>query len=352
MPKEIQLSEARCTGLSMEAPVAFGQQERKEADFIIEAYTGAVVERWWGKLAVAVSGIKAKKNMPIFKGHNYSEIVGFSNDTWKDNSFFVSGKFSEITQTAQEVKGLAEEGFPWQASIGVRPSKILLLEKGSSQKVNGIKVDGPAEIWLESEVHETSFVPFGADGKTSISMLTKFEEQPPGANLDGEEKEHTMDEGTRVITVESLKKEYPDIAQALIGEGKTIGMKEGAKAELARIEAVRDQALPGHEDLVEEMVKDGVTTGEQAAVRILNAEKQLRVTNKENLDSDGASLPRVPAGTPPEDQPAKDDLSSEEGMKAYWDKNKSLREEFDNDFEAFKSYQEAVNNGLVRILKK
>ncbi len=353
MPKEIQLSQAKCTGLAMQAPVVFGQKERKEADFIIEAYTGAPVERWWGKLAVAVKGIKAKKNMPIFRGHNYSEIVGFSNDVWKDGSFFVSGKFSETTQPAQEVKGLAAEGFPWQASIGVRPLKILSIEKDAKQQVNGMTVEGPAEIWLESEVFETSFVPFGADDNTSVSMLAKFEEQGQGETLSQEEKEQQMAGEKKVITVESLKSDYPEIAAALIDEGKAIGMKEGAKAEMARIEAVRAQVLPGHEALVEEMVKDGVTTGDQAAMRILQAERQLRNNVKTELDNKSGELPPVPPTVPPADKSTKkEDLTTEDGMKAYWDKNQSLRDEFDNDFEAFKSYQEAVNKGLVRVLKK
>lgn len=57
-------------------------------------------------------------------------------------------------------------------------------------------------------------------------------------------------------------------------EGKTEGLQAGADAERARIRAVEAQALPGHEALIAEMKFDGATTGPEAAVRILAAERE------------------------------------------------------------------------------
>lgn len=139
--------------------------------FQIKAYTGAVVDRYWGKLSISVDGIQAKANLPIFRNHNQSEIVGFSEKTWTDGSFFVSGKFSNTTEAAKEVRKLAAEGFPWQASIGVKPVEIFSLESGKQMTVNGNTVTGPAEIWTKSEVFETSFVPLGADSDTSVQTF-------------------------------------------------------------------------------------------------------------------------------------------------------------------------------------
>jgi ATP-dependent Clp protease protease subunit len=151
------------------------------------------------------------------------------------------------------------------------------------------------------------------------------------------------------MTLEKIKSEYPDIAKALANEGKIEGMKEGAQAERDRIAAVRAQALPGHERLIEDMVNDGTTTGEQAAVRILQAEKQIRADIKANLDADTKELPKVPPSNPPENEP-KVDVSTEAGMKAAWEKDKSLREEFGEDFETFKAYQQAEKEGRFKVL--
>jgi ClpP class serine protease len=63
---------------------------------------------------------------------------------------------------------------------------------------------------------------------------------------------------------------YPDVLASLLAEG--------AEAERARIQGVRAQAIPGHEALIERLAFDGKTTGPEAAVQILAAEKTLRET--------------------------------------------------------------------------
>ena len=59
--------------------------------------------------------------------------------------------------------------------------------------------------------------------------------------------------------------EHPDAAVVL--------RTEGAEAERGRIQAVRQQAMPGHDALVERLAFDGQTTGPEAAVQILAAER-------------------------------------------------------------------------------
>lgn len=238
MNKEISLQEAKCTGLSLAAPVQLKpQDEEAGSNFSIEAYTGEVVDRWWGKLAIAVDGIAAKNKIPVLLNHYSGQIVGHSSKTYKDSSFFVDGKFSKVTQEAEKVKGLAAEGFPWQASIGVRPVKIMSLEKDGSMKVNGKTLKGPAEVWLESQVFEVSFVPLGADNKTSVSTFSRFEkfeeqEAPKGADHNPHEK---GDENLMEITLESLEKDAPELLSQIRTEAKASGYDEGVDQERQRV---------------------------------------------------------------------------------------------------------------------
>lgn len=51
---------------------------------------------------------------------------------------------------------------------------------------------------------------------------------------------------------------------------------EGATAELQRIKDVRATALPGHEALVDQLAMDGKTTGAEAAMAVLSAERNSR----------------------------------------------------------------------------
>ena len=161
-------------------PVNFSKTGNEPTGFSIEAYTGSEISRPWGKLVLAVDGIQSKREMPILLNHDVSRIVGHSTWTAKDSSFRVSGVFSGSTDAAQEVKSLAKEGFPWQASIGVKPLQVVDLAVGKTMIVNGRQVSGPAEVWTESEVLETSFVPLGADGNTSVSTFAAARDSKDG----------------------------------------------------------------------------------------------------------------------------------------------------------------------------
>ena len=52
---------------------------------------------------------------------------------------------------------------------------------------------------------------------------------------------------------------------------------EGAQAEIARAASVREQLMPGHEALINTLAADGKTSGPEAAMAVLSAE---RIANK------------------------------------------------------------------------
>ena len=90
------------------------------------------------------------------------------------------------------------------------------------------------------------------------------------------------------MDMETLRAEHPDLAAALIEEGRAAGFAEGkaagieegsklgAEAERGRIRDVRGQCIKGHEALIETLMYDGKTTGPEAAVQVLAAEKAAR----------------------------------------------------------------------------
>ena len=63
----------------------------------------------------------------------------------------------------------------------------------------------------------------------------------------------------------TFKAEQPEAAALLI--------LEGSAQERSRIAAVREQVIPGHEALIERLAFDGSTTGPEAAVQVLAAER-------------------------------------------------------------------------------
>lgn len=95
-----------------------------------------------------------------------------------------------------------------------------------------------------------------------------------------------------------------DIAAKFVAENAeaaSILRAEGADGERARIQAVREQSMPGHEALIEALAFDGKTTGPEAAVKVLAAERT-RIAGAAAARAADAPAPVPMSGT--SDEPA------------------------------------------------
>lgn len=84
-------------------------------------------------------------------------------------------------------------------------------------------------------------------------------------------------------------------------EAAAILRAEGAESERARIQAVREQSMPGHEALIEALAFDGKTSGPEAAVKVLAAERA-RISGASAARAADAPAPVPTAGN--QDEPA------------------------------------------------
>ncbi len=162
--------------LSGTVELSAGKEQDAARRFSMLAYTGKLIDwGWWGRFIIDLQGMRpAKETMPALRQHDVNRVVGTIDKAETSGSgFCVAGKFSQATRDAKEVLALADEGFPWQSSIGVRAKKILEVAADSTYEINGREVEGPCEVWLESEVFEVSFVPFGADSETAAIAMQK-----------------------------------------------------------------------------------------------------------------------------------------------------------------------------------
>lgn len=93
--------------------------------------------------------------------------------------------------------------------------------------------------------------------------------------------------GAPTIDRAYLDANHPDLVAQIRAEGESAGLEAGKKAgaddERQRIQDVRAQHVPGHEALIEELAADGHTTGPEAAVQVLAAERALREQAKTTI---------------------------------------------------------------------
>ncbi len=129
-----------------------------------------------------------------------------------------------------------------------------------------------------------------------------------------------------IITKADVESNLPDVADALRNEGKASvdvdsTKTNAAKAERERIQAVQDQSMPGHEALINELAFDGKTTGPEAAVKVLQAEKSKAANVSQNLETDAEDVSGIVASV-------EENLSTEDNIKKEWASDEKLRKEF------------------------
>ena len=151
------------------------------------------------------------------------------------------------------------------------------------------------------------------------------------------------------LTREALQTQHAALFAALQTEFTTAG----AEAERARIQAVQAQVIPGHEALVQQLAFDGKTTGPEAAVAVLAAERKVRHTAAADLAAD-APAPVRPAAAQAVETPAAAaaQQTPEEQAKAAWDANAVTRAEFGGDYSAYLAFSKASAAGKVRGLSR
>ncbi len=203
----------------------FGEAQATGGEFRLVVASGKVLDHpFWGRIAFDLQGIKpAKGEWPVLREHLRDRVVGMANRHSIERDGWVNyGKFSESTKDAAEVRALAREGFPWQASMSARPRRVEQLAKDAEAVVNGQSIQGPAMIWREAEVSEASWCVLGADSNTSGEALSGRSEM---VTLAGEVFSSAGQEVTRVAArMTSAEAEWEAAVTARIeGTGCTRG---------------------------------------------------------------------------------------------------------------------------------
>lgn len=285
----------------------------------------------------------------------------------------VAGRKKRITSSASP---LSEEG---RAELQRQVDHIYKAFTGDIAKFRGVDVEtvlsdmADGQIFLGSQGVEAGLVD---EVMTTVELLERInaviEETVSNDNNFNRGVDMTISksrkagETKQAVTAETVKTEYPEVYDDIfntgvdaaaetvnqesfekgkaegIAEGKAEGIKEGAKAEAERIKAVEGQSLPGHEALIEKLKYDGKTTGEQAAVAILAAE---RTRNAKGLKT----LQKEAVKAVDEEEEEKEIKEEDKSLEARWAASKELRAEFGDNFESFKAYEENVKKGNIRV---
>lgn len=164
-------------GVQLEAAEAAETEGKKLRRFKMMAYTGVKIQlaNFPHPVVVDLAGVKVSaKSRPILRDHDPGRIVGHTTSIEiNDGSLVITGTVSAANDDAREITESADNGFPWQSSIGARATRLVFIDKGETVEANGRKFTGPLYMARQSVLGEVSFVALGADDNTSATMAAQ-----------------------------------------------------------------------------------------------------------------------------------------------------------------------------------
>ena len=168
------------------------------------------------------------------------------------------------------------------------------------------------------------------------------------------QKEKENEQMTHSATAEMAAPATPAVAsynQEQMNAAIVTARAEGATAERARILGIEAVAMVGHEQLVADMKADGVTTPEQAAMRLIHAEKAkgaARLMALKDVEYVARDVRSAPTSTVAPDRAV---ANTPEGWTAEHAASSELQAEF-SSAEAYVAYKRGLASGNIRILTK
>lgn len=148
--------------------------------FKLTAYTGGPmnVAGFFSPVVIDLQGMKAKAPVAVLLNHDPSQIVGHADVVdILPTRVNLSGVVSGGGEAAETVLASSKLGFPWRASVGASVGSMEFVRAGTTVKVNGRKISGPALVARVTELGEVSFVPVPADAGTSARVAARAANQ-------------------------------------------------------------------------------------------------------------------------------------------------------------------------------
>lgn len=238
--------------LTIRAAASIEATEGKRPTVSITGYTGGLMEPpGWGLLAIDLSGLTYAKSVPILVDHDMSidGVAGQGKVTIRNGALHIDGQLAS-SPAAQKIIGLARDGFPLSASVGVSPTKTEFIAPNTAVKVNGRTLSDPRGFVLLRAGHlfEMSILPVGADKETEVTITAR------GAAHEARKQtmttEPTGTENTRTIEAtrgdDDHRQEWRQRERARVDQiNRFCGGHDWNKENRARVSVLQARAIEG-----------------------------------------------------------------------------------------------------------
>lgn len=292
----------------IEAAAAKEGEAKAPPTFDAMSYTGAPmqIKGWKHPVIIDLQGVEAAGDqVPVLRAHDDNRVVGHSSSVEvSEHGVRVKGVVSGVGPDAQEVVANAKNGFKWQISNGSSPvpGTVEHLPAGKTAVVNGRTIKGPHSIARKTIISEVSFLPRGADSKTSAAIAAQhsgdsamtFEQWLEAKKIDAS----AVTDATRPVFEAQWKAEIA--AEKESGEdkgGEDKNLNAGAtKAELeATVATAVEKAVKAAVETTTKEIKAAAERENELADICAGHSEILAKAKKENWSTDKAKLAVIEA---------------------------------------------------------
>lgn len=251
--------------------------------FEMVAYNGGrlFVSRFPHPAVVDLSTLKASKtSYPSHLDHKSNQRVGHTTRVAIDQGKITAeGLISAANTHAEEVVNSGDNGFPWQASVGVRfdNSNVSFVRAGAKVSVNGRDFNGPLFVVRNGTLNEISFVSVGGDEDGATARVAASATQPEGDDEMGFAA-WLKAKGFDINTLNAEQKEFfqasydaemADNESAEESSSSTVTASEGGTATL-EAEVAERRTLMATESERERNIRELCAEAEHPTMRINN----------------------------------------------------------------------------------
>lgn len=160
--------------------------------------------------------------------------------------------------------------------------------------------------------------------------------------LEANKMAETKTPETPVIDKAYLEANHADMLKEISEKAYAEGYDKGVADECSRIQSVEELMLSGYEDVIMKCKYEDKKTGAEAAVMLIQAQKEKGSVHMEALKSDANESDEVPEGDAA--------IVAEKTPEQKWDADPKLRADFGDDKGAYIAYMDAEKKGKVKIL--
>ena len=308
------------------------KQDGDKTRFRMRANSGQPFSHWWwGQFAIDLEDMAiASDKKPVLLDHDSGLRIGYTEKfELTSDGLIVEG----VLLNNDLGKSVAEElsdGFPWEASVSVEATKMVTVDAGATEEVNGHELIGPGHIMRGATLREVSFTAVGADENTSVEALADSDFATVEFAATAAEGHESMTDKADAPVVETLSNEQAaDAARAETFDGvaQILDLAGDSQIELAK------KCIAERLSVVEATRLICVAHRDAPKVE-LSAEKDVEAVKSERLDEiKAAAQVSLGAGAP----------APGDALKTEWENlSESAQGEFWGDFSLFQASKQGV----------